>query len=183
MSTYLNIEDDMNTRGGFGEQQIVAPVPEKPTGPRHPRTVLVVNALFKYGMDKCRQDVIRINKAFGKVKRRPVLHGDRHCGWVLETHFTAEQIMGLLREALMADCIENAWVWTPGADVTSVMPLDPFTDRVREAWQSVREWNRTVPKRPPETFFATSRRIEGGTVATRILDEHPLRAVVERRRA
>jgi hypothetical protein len=164
----------MKARGGFGQ-----PSPERAAAavtamPRRARTVIVVHAVFKYSLDKAKQDILRINKAFGKVKRHPVLHGDRQCGWVCETHYTADQLMGLLREAFSADCVANAWAFTPGADVASVLPLDPFTDRVREAWSNVRDWNRGIPRKAPETFFATSRPIPGGTVATRILDDHPL---------
>lgn len=169
MSEFLDIDADMNL--GRVRSEVLKP---RPTGLRRPRTVLVLMAVLKYPMAQASRDLMDVNRAMGSIKRRPVMHDDRTIGWVLETSLTADQVMGLTREVLSRDCFANAWCFTPGADVASLLPLDPFTDRVREAWSNAREWNRGIPRKAPETFFATSRPIPGGTVATRILDDHPL---------
>jgi hypothetical protein len=168
----MDVEADMTSRAGVGQRDIAPP--SKVTGKRAARTVIVVHVVFRYSIEQARQDILRINKAFGKIKRLPVLHGDRQCGWVCETQFTADQIMDLLRDCLSAGCVENAWAWTPGADIASILPLDPLTDRVREAWRNVRDWNRAMPRRAADGFLATARPIPGGTAITRVLDDHPL---------
>ncbi len=177
----LDPDADMQTRGGYGGSVAIAsPAPDASHGPRRPRTVIVLLVVFTYGMDKAVQDVQAINRALGKIKRRPVMHGDRQVAWVMETHFTAAQIMDLTRATLSRDCVASAWAFTP-ADVASVMPIDPFSDRVLEAWSSVRDWNRTTPRLSPEAFTSTRGMPDGrGEVITRILDDHPL---VDRRPA
>ncbi len=172
MSNYLDIEADM----ALGRVDAAKPKAIRPAGPRRPRTVLVLMTVLRYSMDNAARDLMTVNKAMGSIKRRPVMHGDRTIGWVLETSLTADQVMQLTREALSRDCFANAWCFTPGADIASIMPLDPLTDRVAEAWSSVRDWNARLPIKQREELLAIARPIQDGrgVSATRILDDHPL---------
>jgi hypothetical protein len=173
MSNYLDSEADM-ARGRADDAQ--KPKATRPAGPRRPRTVLVLMAVLRYSMDNAARDLMAVNKAMGSIKRRPVMHGDRTIGWVLETHFNADEVMTLTRGALSRDCFANAWCFTPGADIASLLPLDPLTERVAEAWSSVRDWNARLPVKQRDALLAIARPMRDGRglSATRILDDHPL---------
>lgn len=175
----MDPEADMANRSTvFGA---VEPPPDDPppSQPDGPRTVLVLLVVFKFGMDKAQQDAIRIYRAVGGMPRSPVLHGDRQMGIVLQTSYSAAELRAHLEPVLDAGSIFNAWVFTPGADVECMLPLDPFKDAVEAAWRNVRRYNekRTIHRRLPRKFFELDREVEEygrkGVATVAILDDHP----------
>jgi hypothetical protein len=142
------------------------------------RTVLVVMAVFTYDVTHCPREAKSIARALYGYPFKAAIYAARMIGYIVQTDLTADEMMERVREPLAAGCIDRGWVFTPGADVASNLPLDPFVEKVADAWREVRRFNASPPsRRLPETIFAIARPIEGerGEVSTRILDHHPLR--------
>lgn len=146
--------------------------------PNSPRTVLVLMVAFNWDITNCEREAKAIARGLYGFPFRATLHAKRQIGYVVETHLNARQLVQRLDDALEQGCIQNAWAFTPGADVASVAQMDPLTDHIANAWASVRRYNQRLHlKRLPPHLFERTEPIPGepkGTVITRILDRHPL---------
>ncbi|RUT32630.1 hypothetical protein EMQ25_05640 [Arsenicitalea aurantiaca] len=171
----MNPDDDMANRAGFGQPSSIG---MKSTAPqsKKPRTVIVLMVAFKYDLEHCPRESLAIGKSLWGYPLKAAMHSKRQIAYVVQTDLTAAQIMDRARSALSAGCVEQAWAFTPGADIASNLPLDALVDKVAEAWISVRRFNSRLKRRiPPETFVTvTPMENAKGEIMTRILDEHPL---------
>lgn len=146
--------------------------------PKAPRTVLVVMVCFNYDFTHCGHEAQAVSRALRGYPIRAAMHSKRQIAYVVETHMTAPELMTFLKAPLSAGCIERAWVFTPGADVAANTPMDSFTEKVGQAWQSVRRYNARLRLRylPASVFERSLPMAENakGRIITRILDDHPL---------
>jgi hypothetical protein len=154
------------------------------TAPRvkHARTVIVVMVAFKWDLELCSREAKAVARGLFGYPLGAAMHSKRQIAYVVQIDLSAEQVISRLREQLAAGCIENAWAFTPGADVAGILPLDALSEKVAKAWREVRQFNKLFSR---EIKAALQQRVvpmangRGETVTT-ILDDHPLRA---RRRA
>lgn len=144
---------------------------------RTPRTVLVLMVAFNWDLERCAGEAKAIARTLRGYPFKAAMHSKRQIAYIVQTHMDARQLLRHAGDTLNAGCVERAWAFTPGADVAANAPLDAFTEKVAEAWASVRNYNaRLRVRRLPAHIFEREERLEGerGRVITRILDDHPL---------
>jgi len=124
--------------------------PQKKRDTRKTRTVLVLMVAVKWDIDKCAKEIMAITKKIQAWPYHPTMHSKRQVAYVIETDLNARGLMNSLGYTAEAGCIENIWAFTPGKDIASILPMDPFTERVQGAWANVRKWNDPQNVRPPK---------------------------------
>jgi hypothetical protein len=177
----MNPDADMGDRGGFGEPShahagagaLARSVPRVVRA----RSVLVVMVAFKWDLELAGREAKAVARGLYGYPFTAAMHSKRQIAYIVQTDLTAQQLLARLSEPLAAGAVECGWVFTPGADAACSLPLEPMAEKITDAWREVRRFNARLPsRRNPQRLFDRVVEIDGGTVTTKILDQHPLEA-------
>jgi|GEM_PF-6435729 len=119
---------------------------------RPKRTVIVVMVAMKVDLENCKREAFAIAKALHGLPFKPAMHSKRQLAYVVQTSLTAKALMDRVRGPAEngEGLVENVWTFTPGVDVTGLLPFDSLTDHIRNAWMEVRKYNNPQDMHPPK---------------------------------
>jgi hypothetical protein len=121
---------------------------------RKRRSVLLLVVCFTYSPTANGNFVGRIAKHIN-APFKAAMHSKLGIALVIQTAEASEELVDRLRPILEGEAVENIWCYTPVNNVASLLPLDPLTDYVKEAWKAVNTYN-NPPKRPSRSQILLS---------------------------